>query len=199
MIVIPALPARNPGVGGIRYERCFSAAECDRIVGSAEREGWQEGGVGGYGSNSEVVREVRSVLEQRLPIDAKGFPVARIVSEICRINSELWHFDLSGIVADDMPCLMRYRSSNRDKFEWHLDMGRGISASRKLGFTVQLSEGGAYEGGDLEFHNIDGRAMPLREKGTLVAFPAYWLHRVTPVTRGVRHVIVGWVHGPSFR
>jgi len=33
----------------------------------------------------------------------------------------------------------------------------------------------------------------------MVIFPIYWLHRVTPVTRGTRDVAVGWVPGPSYR
>jgi PKHD-type hydroxylase len=33
----------------------------------------------------------------------------------------------------------------------------------------------------------------------LLVFPAFWLHRVTPTTKGTRQAIVGWVHGPSFR
>jgi PKHD-type hydroxylase len=39
----------------------------------------------------------------------------------------------------------------------------------------------------------------VRQKGALVIFPTYWLHKVHPVTRGTRHVVVGWMHGPSYR
>jgi PKHD-type hydroxylase len=198
MIVIPALPRRNPGVGGIRFQPLLSNEECDRIVASADARAWQEGGVGGYGTQSAVVRQVRSVLEQRLPIERDGFPLAAILGDICRINSELWGFDLNGFVADDMPSLMRYRGNRGDHNDWHMDMGRGVSASRKLGFTLQLSSGDQYDGGDLEFHNIETRGGDLRQKGTLIVFPTYWLHRVAPLKSGIRHVVVGWVHGPSF-
>lgn len=33
----------------------------------------------------------------------------------------------------------------------------------------------------------------------LTAFPSYTMHRVTPVTRGVRKALVAWVNGPDFR
>ena len=38
-----------------------------------------------------------------------------------------------------------------------------------------------------------------RERGLVAAFPSYALHRVTPVTRGIRKTIVVWVSGPPFK
>jgi PKHD-type hydroxylase len=38
-----------------------------------------------------------------------------------------------------------------------------------------------------------------REKGTVIMFPSYLLHRVTPVTKGVRKSLVLWVGGTTFR
>ena len=44
-----------------------------------------------------------------------------------------------------------------------------------------------------------GEAVTGSLASTLAIFPTYWLHRVTPVTKGTRDAVVGWVHGPSFR
>jgi PKHD-type hydroxylase len=38
-----------------------------------------------------------------------------------------------------------------------------------------------------------------RERGTVIAFPSYVLHRVTPITSGVRKALVVWAMGPKFR
>jgi PKHD-type hydroxylase len=38
-----------------------------------------------------------------------------------------------------------------------------------------------------------------RERGAVIIFPSYVLHRVTRVTRGVRKSLVVWVTGPNFR
>ena len=38
-----------------------------------------------------------------------------------------------------------------------------------------------------------------KARGTLVAFPSYVMHRVTPVTSGTRKSLVAWVAGPKFR
>jgi len=196
---IPALPARNPAIGLIRAEQIFSDSECNQIRQSGDRQAWQEGRVGSSGAGL-VTAPIRSVLEQPLPIDpSSGFPLVRILTEICRLNSELWYFDLTGFVPDDEAMLLSYRGTIADHYDWHVDIGRGKTASRKLGFTVQLSTSAEYEGGDLEFHGIPSDREAFRRKGLMLVFPAFWLHRVTPITKGTRHVIVGWVHGPSFR
>jgi PKHD-type hydroxylase len=36
-------------------------------------------------------------------------------------------------------------------------------------------------------------------KGMVILFPSWVIHRVTPVTKGVRKSIVVWVTGPKFR
>jgi predicted 2-oxoglutarate/Fe(II)-dependent dioxygenase YbiX len=196
---IPALPARNPAIGLIRAEQIFSDAECNEIRKSGDRQPWHEGKIGSSGAGS-VAAPIRSVLEQPLPIDpANGFPLVRILSEICRLNSGLWYFDLTGFVPDDEAIFLTYRGGSNDHYDWHVDIGEGSTASRKLGFTVQLSASDEYEGGDLEFHAFPSDRGVFRRKGMLLVFPAFWLHRVTPMKRGTRRAIVGWVHGPSFR
>jgi len=78
-------------------------------------------------------------------------------------------------------------------------MGRFHSASRKLSFSLQLTDGAEYDGGDLEFFNAAADRATFRKAGTMVIFPSYWMHRILPLTRGQRDVMVGWVHGPSYR
>jgi len=38
-----------------------------------------------------------------------------------------------------------------------------------------------------------------RDRGMIVAFPSYVLHRVTPCTKGTRKAVVAWTTGPQFR
>jgi len=201
MIVFPAMPVRNPSVNVVFHAQLFSPADCQRIVAAADPNKWEPGTVGGRGGQGDfnVVREVRRNVQQPLPVDAGGFPLNRISAEVCRANSEGWKFDLSGFVADDLPWLMRYDDSESGHYDWHIDIGRGANASRKLGFSLQLTPADAYDGGDLEFSNMAVDRQSLRQQGTLIIFPAYLQHRVAPTTRGSRIVCVGWMHGPSFR
>ena len=198
MIVMPMIPVRNKHVGMIYQHVHFTNEECDRIVASAKEAAWQAGGVAGYGDS--VVTTARSCMEQKLPFDAKsGHPLSKLAYVIGNLNSEFWHFDLAGFVNDDMPYLMKYSGTNRDHNDWHTDMGRSYTASRKLSFSLQLSAPADYEGGDLEFQNITMDRDEARRKGTLIVFPPYWAHKVHPVVSGTRYVVVGWIHGPSFR
>jgi len=82
-------------------------------------------------------------------------------------------------------------------YGWHLDVGSDITSRRKISASVQLSDGSAYEGGDVEFVNID---IPedARSMGSITLFPSYLAHRVTPVTKGMRRSLVAWVHGNPF-
>ena len=70
---------------------------------------------------------------------------------------------------------------------------------RKLTLSLQLSDGSAYEGCDLEARAAYPTDVAPRERGTLVAFRANVLHRVTPITRGVRKSLVIWAAGPEYR
>ncbi len=82
---------------------------------------------------------------------------------------------------------MKYTADMKGHYDWHVDIGRQINASRKLGFTLQLSHGHDYVGGDPEFHNVPFEKEKVRQKGAIAIFPGFWLHRVTPVT--MAHVL----------
>jgi PKHD-type hydroxylase len=73
------------------------------------------------------------------------------------------------------------------------------NGTRKLSFTVQLSDTKDYKGGDLVFHYKSQPVKAYREKGMVVVFPSTMLHEVTPVKKGTRYSLVGWVAGPRFR
>ncbi len=38
-----------------------------------------------------------------------------------------------------------------------------------------------------------------KKQGTLIVFPSYTLHEVTPVTKGERNSLVTWVTGKPFK
>jgi PKHD-type hydroxylase len=82
-------------------------------------------------------------------------------------------------------------------YGWHVD--RGAPVPRKLSLTVQLTDESEYDGGDLEVWSGKDPERAPRKKGTAIVFPAYALHRVTPITHGLRQALVVWAHGPEFR
>jgi PKHD-type hydroxylase len=62
-----------------------------------------------------------------------------------------------------------------------------------LSFTVFLSDLADYDGGSLIMQQTDGDREVRLEAGAAVLYPSTTLHRVTPVTRGVRLAAVSWI------
>lgn len=111
-------------------------------------------------------------------------------------NDTMWKFDLSTM--EEKIQYTEYYGSNEGGYEWHMDCGTHIQNQRKISVTVQLSSSEDYEGGDLQF-NIGRRITVPRNQGAAVIFPSFYLHRVTPVTKGTRKSFVLWVGGEPYR
>ena len=95
--------------------------------------------------------------------------------------------------------LGRYKSVDGGHYGWHMDADppqNGVQ--RKLSISILLSDPSEFEGGELQFRGIEDRKI-LTMQGSIVVFPSFIEHRVTPVTKGVRYSAVTWVSGPSFR
>jgi PKHD-type hydroxylase len=102
----------------------------------------------------------------------------------------------------------KYEGSKKQHYNWHTDSGKDIGPNgkiRKLSMIVALVDGDEYEGGDFEIN----LSNPEREdnivfiqdakvKGTIVVFPSFVWHRITPVTSGTRYSLVNWHQGRPF-
>jgi len=62
-----------------------------------------------------------------------------------------------------------------------------------LAFTLFLSPPESYDGGELVIDDAQGEQAWKLAPGQMLLYPATTLHRVQPVTRGLRNVAVGWV------
>jgi len=156
--------------------------QIDRILKNLNNNKWDNSKV--YDNKTEEVleSEMRTNQEQALWPEQGGFPFDIITEEIFKINSEYWNFDIRYIdFAKDPPLALKYALNQ--EFNWHFDMS-GYESTRKLSYTIQLSDDSKYE---------------IRKKGNITIFPSYVWHRVTPVTKGDRYALVGWVHGPTFK
>ena len=109
-------------------------------------------------------------------------------------NSHLWDFNLSH--AEESIQYTEYLADG-GHYDWHLDCGHKIQAQRKISITVQLNDD--YEGGELQLWRGQEPVTALKKKGTVVIFPSYMLHRVTPVTKGKRNSLVLWMGGDHYR
>lgn len=99
-----------------------------------------------------------------------------------------------------LPPLQFGEYSKEDFYEWHHDVNwlNNSGYDRKLSFVLQLSDPTTYEGGDFEFKEIE-QPYNFKQQGTVLIFPSYLIHRVTPITKGVRNSLVGWMEGPCWK
>lgn len=85
-----------------------------------------------------------------------------------------------------------------DEFSQHKDnyYARDDNLDRKLNVIIQLSDMHDYDGGDLIL--VDDFKIP-KNIGTLVIFPSYYMHSVSPITSGTRYSLIGHAWGPEFK
>jgi len=81
-----------------------------------------------------------------------------------------------------------------------------VNKIRKLSMTINLNKPGEYEGGNLKFDfgphapgNRFHECVEIRPQGSIIIFPSYVYHQVTPVTSGTRYSLVLWTLGQPFK
>jgi predicted 2-oxoglutarate/Fe(II)-dependent dioxygenase YbiX len=165
----------------------LSSKQCEAINKEIIPELWTD-----VNAKADIIKNIK---RQPLPINTDGWPLTYILSGLKEADEEKFKFDLRGFMDNDAPTLWQF--SKGSSYDWHIDIGNNFP-TRKLSFIVQLSDPKDYEGGDIEFLNSKTDKEALRQQGKLIIFPAFLSHKITKVTKGVRHAIVGWVHGPTF-
>ena len=108
----------------------------------------------------------------------------------------MWQFDIPSIL-DTVQYTQYYE--NGGHYDWHTDNGPYPFNTRKISITVQLSDPNEYDGGDLELWNGGNIKTVFRGRGATILFPSFIMHRVTPVTQGLRKSLVLWVGGEHYK
>ncbi len=178
------------------WEGVFSAAEVDRITAIGD----------------ELARDRAELVLAQDPMGKKRVTdiswlqrnaqthwlYARLEQIAQQLNRQYYKYQIYGELREPLQYTV-YESSQGGHYDWHVDHGALGPDARKLSISVQLSEPSDYQGCDLELNFGDGIMAAPRTRGTVVAFASYVLHRVTPVTAGVRKSLVAWVSGPEFQ
>jgi PKHD-type hydroxylase len=113
-------------------------------------------------------------------------------------NEKVFHFEID-VVTDPIHYVIYPEDGGH--LNWHMDIGAYDVNKRKLAMTVQLSDPLEYEGGEFEIWmgGKDGFITVPREKGDVIIFPTFLMHRVRPITRGQRKCLVFWTGGRPFK
>ena len=192
--IFPLNLPQNPNfVPYTYYEGLFLPHESDRIAGYWQDEEKLKATLSGESTYDDALRK-SSVMFLK-PDGEHRWIYEKLAMVAAQCNYQRYGFDLAGFTQE----LQLTEYAEGDFFEWHMDFGGGGISNRKLSLTVQLSDSDDYEGGSLQFMINDKIVDAPRTKGTIIVFPSFILHRVTPITRGVRRSIVGWVSGVPYR
>jgi len=110
--------------------------------------------------------------------------------------NQIWNFNIHSVI--DSIQYTEYLEGG-GHYDWHIDIGPGSINHRKISITIQLSDVEEYEGGDFEiWTGGEFKKLP-KKQGTAILFPSFLMHRVTPITKGVRKSLVLWVGGDSYK
>lgn len=189
----------------------LSKDDCTKLINVAKEYNAIDGVVGGENKadNSEVKKEIRRSIVRWLP---KNDPkLSELVSLIrnCfdEANARAFGFDLNTFYELQFT---EYHATDKQHYDWHTDCDLVNSTdvtTRKLSMVIQLSEPSDYEGGEFSLgapavdkdHNFPINQDLFKPQGSLLVFPSFVYHRVTPVTKGTRYSLVSWCRGPTFR
>jgi PKHD-type hydroxylase len=184
-----SVPLRLPSrvITPLLFHDVFSANECDLIV----NEGCISTGESWWIGREDPVR--RSAFSTTLSrVDSVEWVFKRLTQVMHAANSD---FQFSVTEIDEKLLFAKYQTN--DHFDWHIDLGEEDIAARKLSIAVLLSPRKTFTGGEWQFQFDDASATGARQ-GSAVVFPSFLPHRVSKITSGTRHSLVGWMFGPAF-
>jgi PKHD-type hydroxylase len=175
------------------FDNAFTSDQCDELIEYCNKQNLQNGKIASGISTDEV----RTSKIAFIPPTEFMVPYYQKISAIVlSLNEQYFKFDLHGF-GENLQFTEYVAPTG--KYNSHVDRAYGIVV-RKLSIVLQLTDPDTYEGGDLEWlPQIEKPCKLPRTRGTLIAFPSFQLHRITPVTKGTRNSLVGWINGKQFR
>lgn len=197
------------------FQNVFSSEMCDRIIKMGEAQEQDLGEINRVSKKelSEYTEEDKEKLLKTRNSHIAWLDEPWIYNVLRKYilaanKNAGWNFDV------DHTETLQFTKYDVDQFyDWHPDQHHYTYPEddtnenmrgkyRKLSTTLLLNDPSEFEGGDLEFHfnrNETEKATKLNSKGSLVVFPSFVYHRVTPVTKGTRYSLVSWTLGAPFR
>lgn len=175
----------------------FTAEECDWIISLSEQTPPNQGTVDGT-----IKPEFRQVNVWGISYsESNRWLWERLINNVKYTNYQWWNYDIYGIIENLQ--ILCYDATNgqqniKDHYIKHIDNGE-YRYYRKISFSVQLSDPEDYEGSELKLYTQREAEKLPKARGTMVMFPSFILHEVTPIIKGRRWALVCWVGGPEFR
>jgi len=178
--------------------QAFSPQECNDIIRLSDKFKLHDALLQDPATRKDIVSEKyrKGKVKWFNPAEEETHWIYRKLTDITtRVNDQFWGWDLDFI--EDLQFTI-YEDLN-DNYNKHFDHVWDSNSYRKLSFSLQLTDPSLYEGCDLELHLGEKTFTGDRSLGSITFFSGFALHTVTPLTRGKRYSLVGWVAGPPFK
>jgi predicted 2-oxoglutarate/Fe(II)-dependent dioxygenase YbiX len=163
---------------------------CENIIEKFKGKG-QMGQVSKDNKNM-IDTSIRSVQGLSITKDDSSKLYDIVKTQALAANNRYWGFSIP-----DMDPLQFLEYHDGSHYDWHLDIGPGSSEHRKLSIIIPLSDPKSYNGGRLHLKIGPKNVSVDLKQGHAIFFPSYILHKVTPVTKGKRFMLVGWMKGKT--
>lgn len=173
----------------------FNDAECDTIISIGKQKNLQKAVVNTGQPTLTLDSKYRDSNICWLDEVEVRWVYDRLMPVVMQANEQFYKFDLYGFT--EQLQFTEYAAPS-GFYNYHMDKVFN-DTPRKLSMVVQLTDENSYSGGDLQILTGENPENMNRKRGTVLFFPSYMLHRVTPVTEGTRHSLVTWFGGPPFK
>jgi PKHD-type hydroxylase len=181
--------------------KAFTDKECNRICQHYDTKELSSGTTGTGNDLDHSYRKSNVCLETHNQDNAWIFE--KLFNVIEETNEKFFQYDLLGFE------FFQYTVyNNTEYYNYHIDtifngfeISKDTTLCRKLSVSILLNEPNDFEGGEFDICVGDPNSPVSNKlgKGDAIFFPSYLLHRVRPITQGVRKSLVAWVLGPKWK
>ena len=193
-------PRQQAGCEPFAYwENFLTAEDILQLLNLAQWQQLQQGSIGINDKHTVTPDIRRNQTAWLIPCEKTKHIWDKIINAIAEVNRTYFYYDLTGCYEPAQ--LSLYLGSEQAHYNWHIDCSEKTNSTpRKLSMSLLLSDPADFQGGELQIKVAGDEVTSVEQaKGRAWFFPSYMLHRVAPVTKGVRRSLVLWVGGPPFR
>ena len=184
------------------FSKAIKKKKCDKIISTCLKQHQEKGGL----KDAKLNLKIRNCWISWIN-DTWIYDILNPFIHLANRNAG-WNFKW-----DWNECCQFTHYDKNQFYDWHCDQtansfkhsNKNINGKiRKLSLTLQLTDKSRYEGGDFQFKWFDEQKMKIdtpksaKELGSIIIFPSFIHHQITPITHGTRESLVNWSLGKPF-
>ena len=175
----------------------FTPEQCQKIIEAGRSQPRQDASVGqGKKEGGVIDTNTRTSHISWIPFKTMPEMYKNIETIMKKTNGN--HFGFDDVQITEQAQYTEYPPGGF--YDWHMDSDINFAHEptvRKISMTCLLSHESEFEGGELQIERDKNKVKLVQ--GQAIFFASFLLHRVAPVTRGVRKSLVMWFGGPPLR